>query len=139
MIRHWNPIFIQSSTQYVTTLTNALYIFLYIDWKRPKCCISNILTVGTDEDYSRDACSMLNNIYKYTSFYNHLIYISVDGHLVPWGIISSVVRISALTWFIRYMYYWNFSSNAILIKTNFNVDQTAIMFRSFGFLAPREL
>ena len=72
MIRHWNPIFIQSSTQYVTTLPNALYIFLYIDWKRPKCCISNILTVGTDEDYSRDAYSMLNNIYKYTSFLQSL-------------------------------------------------------------------
>jgi hypothetical protein len=26
MIRHWNQIYIQSSTQYVTTLPNALYI-----------------------------------------------------------------------------------------------------------------
>jgi hypothetical protein len=68
-----------------------------------------------------------------------LVYTSVDGHLVPWCIIGSVIRVSALTWFIRYIYYWNFSSNAILIKTNFNFDQTAIMFRSFGVVAPKEL
>ena len=53
------------------------------------------------------------------AFYNHLVYISVDGHLVPWGIISSVARVSALTWNI---YYWNFPSNAILVKTNVNFD-----------------
>jgi len=32
MIRHWNQIYIQSSTQYVTTLPNAFYI----DWKKTK-------------------------------------------------------------------------------------------------------
>ena len=65
MIRHWNQIYIQLSTQYGHTWPNAFFI----DWKRPKCCISNILTVGTNEGYSRDACSVLNKIYKYTSFW----------------------------------------------------------------------
>ena len=51
------------------------------------------MTVGTEGDYSRDACSMLNNIYiNIQDFYNHLVYTSVGEHLVPWGIISSVVR-----------------------------------------------
>jgi len=29
-------------------------------------------TVGTDKDYSRDTCSVLNTIYKYTSFLQSL-------------------------------------------------------------------
>jgi hypothetical protein len=41
------------------------------------------------------------------------------GLLVPLGIIHPVVSASALTWFIRYIYYWNlpFLNSVIIIKT----------------------
>jgi hypothetical protein len=41
------------------------------------------------------------------------------GLLVSEIIICPVVSVSALTWFIRYMYHWNlqFLNNVIIIKT----------------------
>jgi len=44
---------------------------------------------------------------------------SAGGVLVPEGIIRPVVSASALTWFIRYIYYWNlqFLNNVIINKT----------------------
>jgi hypothetical protein len=38
---------------------------------------------------------------------------------IPEDIIHPVVRVSALTWFIRYIYYWNlqFLNNVIIINT----------------------
>ena len=42
---------------------------------------------------------------------------SAGGLLVLEGIIRSVVSVSALTWFIRYIYYWNFQLlNNVIIK-----------------------
>jgi len=38
-------------------------------------------------------------------YYYHCVDISACGLLVPKGIISPVVSASALTWFIRYIYY----------------------------------
>jgi hypothetical protein len=41
-------------------------------------------------------------------FFNyHCVDTSAGGILVPEGIIHPVVGVSALTWFIRYIYYWN--------------------------------
>jgi hypothetical protein len=53
---------------------------------------------GTDEGYSRNMLCAL---------------------LVPEGIIRPVVSASALTWFIRYVYFWNllFLNNVIINKT----------------------
>ena len=44
---------------------------------------------------------------------------SSGGVFVPQGIIRPVVSASALTWFIRYIYYWNlqFLNNVIINKT----------------------
>jgi hypothetical protein len=52
-------------------------------------------------------------------YYYHWIDTSAGGLLVPEGIISPVVSVSALTWFIRYNYYWNlqFLNIYLLIKT----------------------
>jgi hypothetical protein len=45
--------------------------------------------------------------------------------LVPEGIICPVVSVSALTWFIRFSYYWNlqFLNNVIINKTKFLLPQ----------------
>ena len=51
--------------------------------------------------------------------YYHCVDISTGGILVPEGIIRPVVSASELTWFIRYIYYWNlqFLNNAIFNQT----------------------
>jgi hypothetical protein len=43
---------------------------------------------------------------------------TAGGLFVPEGIIHPVVSVSTLTWFIRYIYYWNlqFINNVIIIK-----------------------
>ena len=45
---------------------------------------------------------------------------SAGGLLVAEGIIGPVVSVLALTWFIRYIYYWNlqFLNNIINIKVS---------------------
>jgi hypothetical protein len=61
----------------------------------------------------------------------------------PRGIIRPVVSASALTWFIRYIYYWNlqFLNNVNVNKTKVLLPQVkqilAILFRFFGFIAPK--
>jgi len=55
-----------------------------------------------------------------TKFDNyHWVDTSGGGVLVSGEIIRTVVNVSVLTWFIRYIYYWNlqFQNNAIIIKT----------------------
>jgi hypothetical protein len=53
------------------------------------------------------------------AYYNHWFDTCVDGLLVFDSIIRPVVNSSALTWLIRYIYYWNlqFLNNVIIIKT----------------------
>ena len=67
--------------------------------------------------------------------------------LVPEGIILPVVSTSALTWFIRYIYYYNLQFlNNLIIKLWFSFLRhrwpqpiQAILCRSFGFIAPKTL
>jgi len=40
-------------------------------------------------------------------YYYHWVDTSAGGLLDPEDIISPVVIVLALTWFIRYIYYWN--------------------------------
>jgi hypothetical protein len=56
---------------------------------------------------------------SYCFYYYHWVDTSADGLLVPEGIIHPVVSASALTWFIRYIYYRNlqFLNNVIINKT----------------------
>ena len=63
--------------------------------------------------------AMIIKISKYLS------YIIVIYILVPDGIIRPVVSVSAMTWFIRYIYYWNLQilDNVIFIKTNVLLPQ----------------
>ena len=63
--------------------------------------------------------AMIITISKYLS---DIIVIYV---LVPDGIIRPVVSVSAMTWFIRYIYYWNLQilDNVIFIKTNVLLPQ----------------
>ena len=50
---------------------------------------------------------------------------SAGGLVVPEGIIHQVVRASAMTWFIRYIYYWNlqFLNNVIIYKAKVLLPQ----------------
>jgi hypothetical protein len=52
-------------------------------------------------------------------YYYHCVDTSAGGLLVHEDIIPPVVRISALTWFTRYIHHWNlqFLNNVIIIKT----------------------
>ena len=62
---------------------------------------------------------------------------SAGGVLVPEGIIRPVVSASALTWFIRYIYYWNcqFLNNVIINKTKVLLSQAYLTLADllFGF------
>jgi hypothetical protein len=53
---------------------------------------------------------------------------SAGGVFVPQGIIRPVVSASALTWFIRYIYYWNFQflNNVIINKTKVLLPQAYV-------------
>ena len=61
-------------------------------------------------------------IIKISKYLSDIIVIYV---LVPNGIIRPVVSVSAMTWFIRYIYYWNLQilDNVIFIKTNVLLPQ----------------
>ena len=50
---------------------------------------------------------------------------SAGGLVVPEGIIHQVVRASTMTWFIRYIYYWNlqFLNNVIIYKAMVHLPQ----------------
>ena len=73
---------------------------------------------------------------------------SVGGLLVPEGIILPVFNASTLIWFIRYIYYWNlqFLNNVIFIICFSSLTHRswaklifAILFRPYGFIAPKTL
>jgi hypothetical protein len=61
-------------------------------------------------------------IIKISKYLSDIIVIYVR---VPDGIIRPVVSVSAMTWFIRYIYYWNLQilDNVIFIKTNVLLPQ----------------
>jgi hypothetical protein len=68
---------------------------------------------------------------------------SDGGVLVPESIIRPVVSASALTWFIRYIYYWKlqFLNNVIINKTKVLLPQAYVTladyylaFQSFDFV-----
>ena len=68
---------------------------------------------------------------------------SAGGVLIPKGIIRPVVNASALTWFSRYIYYWNlqFLNNVIINKTKVLLPQAHVtladyylVFESFDFV-----
>ena len=48
---------------------------------------------------------LFDNIYAL--YYYHWVDTSVGGLLVPEDMIRPVVNVSAMAWFIRYIYYWN--------------------------------
>jgi len=52
-------------------------------------------------------------------YYYHWVDTSASGLLVPESITRPVVSVSELTWFIRYICYWNirFQNNVIINKT----------------------
>jgi hypothetical protein len=58
-------------------------------------------------------------------YYYHWVDTSASGLLFPEGIIRPVVSVSALTWVIRYIYYWNlqFLNNVIINKTKILLPQ----------------
>jgi hypothetical protein len=68
---------------------------------------------------------------------------SAGGVLVPESIIRPVVSASALTWYIRYIYYWKlqFLNNVIINKTKVLLPQAHVTladyylaFQSFDFV-----
>ena len=64
---------------------------------------------------------------RYLRFYcYHWVDTFACGLLVPEGIIRLVVSASGLTWFIRYIYFWNsqFLNNIIINKTKVLLPQT---------------
>jgi hypothetical protein len=73
-----------------------------------------------------------------------LFYLSITkyflsyGLLVPEGIILPVVSASVMTWFIRYIYYWNlqFLNHVIIIKTSVLLPQAPkkVLLSAFPFL-----
>jgi hypothetical protein len=58
-------------------------------------------------------------------YYYHWVHTTAGGLLVPEGIIRPVVSVSALTWFIRYVYYWKlqFLHNVIINKSKMFLPQ----------------
>ena len=59
-------------------------------------------------------------------YYYHWVDTSTGGLLVPGGITRPVGSVSALIWFIRYVYFWNllFLNNMIINKTKVLLPQT---------------
>ena len=70
-------------------------------------------------------------------YYYHWVHTSAGGLLVPDGIIRPVVSASALTWFIRYIYYWNleFLNNVIIHKTKALLPRAYVTLADFGYPA----
>jgi hypothetical protein len=60
---------------------------------------------------------------------------SAAGLLVPEGIIRPVVSASALTWYIKYICYWNldFLNNVIIIKTKVLLPHAYVHLTDFGY------
>jgi hypothetical protein len=88
--------------------------------------LSNILALSVpDKGYSRNVPCALNLIS--TFYYNRWADTSAGRLLVPAECIMwPVISVSALTWFIRYIFYWNlqFPNHVIIIKTKVLFPQT---------------
>jgi hypothetical protein len=71
----------------------------------------------------------------YVIYYYYWVDTSAGGLQVPEGIIRPVVGASALTWFIRYIYYWNlqFLNNLIINKTKVLLPQAEVILAEFGY------
>ena len=100
--------------------------------------------------YVMIVCPWLGNINEYLLFpmdcidINFSVIISSDiydwintsagGVLVPESIIRPVVSASALTWFIRYIYFWNlqFLHNVIINKTKVLLPQVEVTLGDLG-------
>jgi hypothetical protein len=67
-------------------------------------------------------------------YYYHWVDTSAGGLLVPEGIIRPVVSASALSWFNRYMCYWNlqFLNNESIIKTKVLLPQAYVTVADIG-------
>jgi len=79
-------------------------IFEILELKLPQT-VSFLRDVLSYIHCTRNASCALNLIS--TFYYYHWVDTSAGGLLVPAGIICPVVSASSLTWFIRYIYYWN--------------------------------
>jgi hypothetical protein len=68
-------------------------------------------------------------------YYYHWVDTSAGGLLVLEGIIRPVVSASGLTWFIRYIYFWNlqFLNNVIINKTKVLLPQVYVTLADFGY------
>ena len=68
-------------------------------------------------------------------YYYHLVDTSAGGQSVPEGIIRLVVSASVLTWFIRYIFYWNlqFINNVIINKTMVLIPHVYVTLANFGY------
>ena len=99
-----------------TSVSKTIYLYIYLP----------------DEGYSRNASCALNCISTF-SLLSQGRYLCCGGLLVPEGIIRSVVGASALTWFIRYIYYWNlqFLNNVIINKTEVLLPQIGDLISRF--------
>jgi hypothetical protein len=60
---------------------------------------------------------------------------SAGGLLLPEGFIHAVASASALTWFIRYIYYRNiqYLNNIIINKTKILYHQAEVTLAAFGY------
>jgi hypothetical protein len=67
-------------------------------------------------------------------YYYHWVDTSAGGLLVPEGIIRPVVSASALSWFNKYMCYWNlqFLNNESIIKTKVLLPQAYVTVADIG-------
>jgi len=64
-----------------------------------------------------------------------LVDTSAGGQLVLEGITRLVVSASVLTWFIRYIFYWNlqFINNVIINKTMVLIPHVYVTLANFGY------
>jgi hypothetical protein len=67
--------------------------------------------------------------------YYHWVDTSTGWLLVPEDVIRPVVSAEALTWFTRYVYYWNlqFLIKVFIIKTKILLPQVAVTSSDFGY------
>ena len=78
---------------------------------------------------------MSTNFDIYVFNHYHWFDTSASGLLVPEGMIRPEVSASALTWFVRYIYYGNlqFLNNVIINKTEVLLPQAYVTLADFGY------
>ena len=79
-------------------MSSTYFIYYYFDYERTLWRL-----------FQKRAVRHKFDIYVFI-YYHHWADTSVGGLLVPECIIQPVVSVSALTWFIGYIYHWNYSS-----------------------------